>query len=85
MFQGPTTTSDGCYISTSEGCIKVIINGANLYSPKNIANAVSLDFSFVNVYFFYIYGDIGSGILNVNETKQTKTLKHNAKSLGGPN
>ena len=37
---------------------------------NKIANAVSLDFSFVNVYFFYLHGDNGSGILNVFETKK---------------
>ena len=57
--------------------------------PKNIANAVSLCFFiyffiyFFNVYFFYMHEDNGSVILNVFKTN--KKLKHNAKSLGGPN
>ena len=41
-----------------------------MYFAKNIANAVSLDLYFVNVYFFYIHGDNGSGILNVIEEKK---------------
>ena len=42
------------------------------------------DFSFANIHFLYCHGENISGIQNVFETK-TKTLKHNAKSLGGPN
>ena len=49
----------------------------HLYFPNNIANAVSLDFSFVNVNFFYIHGDNGSGILYVIETnKHLNTMQN---------
>ena len=45
---------------------------------KKNAKAVSLDFSFVNFYLFYLYGDNGSGILNVFETnRHLNTMQNN--------
>ena len=47
------------------------------YFPKNIANPVSLDFSFVNVYFFHIHGDNESGVLNIIETNRHLSTMQN--------
>ena len=54
------------------------VSQKKLYFPNNIANAVSVDFSFVNGYFFYIPGYTGLGILNVIEiSNHLNTMQNN--------
>ena len=42
----------------------------NIKFYKNNLNYIALDFSFLNVYLFYLHDDNGSGILNIFETNK---------------
>ena len=55
----------------------MLVKPAQIFFQTKIANDVSLDFSFVNVYFFYLHGDNGSGISNVVETNKNLNTKQN--------